>query len=496
MKRLYIYGPPASGKTTLARKLARRYSIDIPDLDALIVSRIGCPIAQFFAERGETEFRRIESETLKSVDGPAVALGGGTLLRADNRAFAEQNGFVVVLDVGPDEIARRIEAQSGTRPLGNRAAERRVHYASFAHRVDSDTALLLPRKARGEVVAPVSKSHLHRLLIADFLAGGDAWRGQSEGECADISATRRCIAALDGRDGMLDCGESGSTLRFMAPLAAALGVKATFVRRGRLAERPMIDYSDLAPGRHELRGDVSSQFVTGLLFALPLLKGDSEIVFTTPLQSRGYVDMTLDVVRRYGIVVEETQSGFRVPGSQRFVSPGSFRPEGDWSGAAFWFAANALGAEVDVKNLLDDSRQPDSCVCSLVSRIVAGDGDIDISGCPDLFPALAVVAASVPHETRFVNAARLRIKESDRIEAMERVLAAFRVGTWSTADTVTVIGTSAPFAACEIDSANDHRIAMAAAVASMRAEGPVLIHGAGCVAKSYPSFFEELYRLQ
>ena len=496
MKRLYIYGPPASGKTTLANSLSARYSITIPDLDALIVERTGCPIPQIFKERGEAEFRRIESETLTTTDAQAVALGGGTLLRACNRRFAEENGFVVVLDVDPETIARRIEAQSGTRPLGNRAAERKVHYASFAHHVDADTQILLPRKPRGKVAPPPSKSHMHRLLIADFLAGGDAWERATAGECADIEATRRCLGALNAQSGDLDCGESGSTLRFMAPLAAALGVKANFIRRGRLADRPMIDYSSLESGRHELRGDVSSQFVTGLLFALPLLAGDSEIAFTTPLQSRGYVDMTLDVVRKYGIEVRETECGFFVPGGQRYKSPGAFEPEGDWSGAAFWYAANALGAEVEISGVCGSSRQPDAVVQKLVSRIVKGEGEIDISGCPDLFPALAVVAAATPRETKFVNAARLRIKESDRIEAMEKALAAFGVGTWSTEDSVTVIGTDGPFAPCEIDSVNDHRIAMAAAIASMRADGPVLIHGAGCVAKSYPAFFEDLARLQ
>ena len=495
MKRLYIYGPPASGKTTLANSLAERYSITVPDLDACIVERTGCPIPQIFKERGEAEFRRIEAETLVATQAPVVALGGGTLLRAANRRFAEENGFVAVLDVDPETIAKRIEAQSDTRPLGNRAAERRVHYASFAHHVDSDTRILLPRTPRGKIAAPVSKSHMHRLLIADFLAGGDAWKKPACGECADIEATRRCIGALSAHSGELDCGESGSTLRFMAPLAAALGIKANFIRRGRLAERPMIDYSRLEAGRHELRGDVSSQFVTGLLFALPLLDDDSEIVFTTPLQSRGYVDMTLDVIRRYGIEVKETEHGFFVFGEQCYRSPGAFEPEGDWSGAAFWYAANALGAEVDVSGVSESSRQPDAVVQKLIARIVNGEGEVDISGCPDLFPALAVVAAATPRETKFVNAARLRIKESDRIEAMEKALAAFGVGTWSTDDAVTVIGTDAPFAPCEIDSANDHRIAMAAAVASIRADGPVLIHGAGCVAKSYPGFFDELSRL-
>ena len=502
MKRLYIYGPPASGKSYLANRIAKEYGIEVPDLDALIVKKIGMPIADFFRLRGEPEFRRIETETLKETRADVVALGGGTLLRAENRAFAEENGFVLALEADPETIARRIEAQSGTRPLGNRAKERRVHYASFPNRADEDTAVLLPARYSGSLAVPVSKSHYHRLMIAEFLSGGSAWSVASPSDCADIEATRRCLSALSTKHQALstelDCGESGSTLRFLAPVAAALGAKAEFIRRGRLAERPMIDYSSLAPGRHELRGDISSQFVTGLLFALPLLAGDSEIVFTTPLESRGYVDLTLAVIRDYGIAVEETANGFRVPGNQKFVSPGSFKPEGDWSGAAFWYAANALGANVEVTNLANDSRQPDRAVAELVKRIASGTGDrdIDISPCPDLFPALAIVAAGTKAETRFVSAARLRIKESDRIEAMEKVLAAFRVGTWSTDDSVTVIGTDRPFAAATIDSMNDHRIAMAAAIASIRAEGPVVVRGASCVRKSYPAFFADLAALR
>lgn len=467
MKPLYLYGPPASGKSTLARRLAREFGRLAIDLDEEIERRIGVSIPQYFATHGEAAFRKIESEVLRNVDAPIVALGGGTLLDPTNREFAESHGMVAVLDVDDEAIARRIEAAKGTRPLGNKLAERRAHYASFIHHIDGDTKVMLPRLLRGCVTLPPSKSHLHRLLIAEFLAGGEC-TAPDVADCDDITATKRCLAALKAGGTFLDVGESGSTLRFLSPVVAAIGAKVEFVKHGRLAERPALEYPTLESGVHELRGDVSSQFVTGLLFALPLLSGDSEICFTSPLQSRGYVDMTLDVVRGYGIVVEETADGFRVPGGQRYVSPGHIVPESDWSGAAFWFAANALGSELTVRGLSTASRQPDRVVPELINKIREG-GEIDVSGCPDNYPALAVVNHALNCGARFVGTDRLRLKESDRLAAMEAVFAS----------------------PCDVDSRGDHRIAMSAAILSTVAEGPSLIHGASCVAKSYPGFWDE-----
>ena len=169
--------------------------------------------------------------------------------------------------------------------------------------------LIVPGHRRGAANPPRSKSHLHRLLIADFLAGDLSRLADDPADSEDINATKRCLGALAGRDSapVLDCGESGSTLRFIAPVAAALGKRPVFKKAGRLADRPALEYDGIRSGLHELRGDVSSQFVTGLLFALPLLKGDSRISFTTPLESRGYVDMTLDVLKKSGITVIEDQ---------------------------------------------------------------------------------------------------------------------------------------------------------------------------------------------
>ena len=262
----------------------------------------------------------------------------------------------------------------------------------------------------GVVTPPPSKSHLHRLLIAYFLAGGRDRLEYSPDDSADIAATRRCLRALAGDtdEPVFDCGESGSTLRFMRPIAAALGKKPRYVLSGRLAKRPGIIYDTIDSGLHELPGDVSSQFATGLLFALPLLKGDSEIRFSSPLESRGYVDLTLAVLASSGIEIQETATGFLIPGGQRYGLPASMTPERDWSGASFWLAMNTLGSKIEVQGLADNSAQPDRRIVGLLAQT---GGDTDMSQCPDLFPPLAVVAGAQGTDTRFTGVRRLRLKE-------------------------------------------------------------------------------------
>ncbi len=360
----------------------------------------------------------------------------------------------------------------------------------------SDTIAITPGMLRGTVEAPVSKSSQHRLLIASFLAGDRSGLDPVCGDSDDIVATKRCLSALacDGTEVELDCGESGSTLRFMAPVACALGKKATFIKRGRLASRPMIEYPSLTSGRHEVAGNVSSQFVTGLLFALPLVEGDSEICFTSPLESRGYVDMTLSVLSAFGIRYEQRDSGIRLVGAQRYVKPAGVRPEGDWSGAAFWYAANSLGCEVEVSGLDETSMQPDRVVKDLLAKL---GGVIDVSQCPDLLPALAVAAAGAHGTTLFTGAARLRIKESDRLAAMQDVLARLGVESTCSESEMKVCGIgSGKFKGGLINSFDDHRIAMAAAIAAVRAESEVVVTNPGCTSKSYPGFFDVLASLR
>lgn len=377
---------------------------------------------------------------------------------------------------------------------------------------------ITPRRLAGSVTPPVSKSMAHRAILAAMLSGG-ALFGFDRSE--DMEATERCVAALKKPAAspealpLLDCGESGSTLRFLIPVALALRGGGVFTGRGRLMERPQQPYFDLfdekgifyeqtgdaltvrgalTPGTYRLAGNVSSQFVTGLLYALPLLAGDSAIVLTTPLESRPYVDMTLDALARAGVTVENRDySAFFVPGGQVF-QPHALSLEADWSQAAFWYAAAFLDNAVVCQGLNPTSAQGDKVVSDLYWRLARpGDAEIDLSGCPDLLPPLAVMAAVRRGETRFVNAARLRMKESDRLSTTAAMLQALGVSARELPEGLIVRGGA--LAGGTVDGANDHRIVMAAAIAATAAHGPVTILGAQAVRKSYPSFWEEYNRL-
>ena len=299
---------------------------------------------------------------------------------------------------------------------------------------------IIPNKLQGTVTPPSSKSVGHRALIAAALSGGFSTISNL-GDSKDIQATRSCLSALKtgqpaGEDGLplLDCGESGSTLRFLIPLSLVLRGGGHFTGRGRLMERPQGPYfslfqekgifyqqkdgvltvrGTLNPGRCSLPGDVSSQFITGLLFALPLLDGNSEIVLTTPLESRGYVDLTLDVLRTFGIRVLERADAFHVPGSQHYESR-DFTVEADWSQAAFWYAANFAGGQLDIQGLNMDSKQGDKVIALQYWQLAKpGEAELDVSQCPDLVPPLAAMAAVRAGTTHLTHAARLRMKESE-----------------------------------------------------------------------------------
>ena len=376
---------------------------------------------------------------------------------------------------------------------------------------------ILPGTLKGAVTPPSSKSQTHRAVLALMLAQGEG-RLSNLAVSEDIQATQDCVAALKSgqpaqADGLplLDCGESGSTLRFLIPVALAVRGGGRFTGRGRLMERPQGPYirlfeekgilwnqegtcltvaGQLEPGVYALPGNVSSQFITGLLYALPLLPGDSRIVLTTPLESRGYVDMTLDMLRRFDIKVEEQEDGFLVPGNQTYQAR-DLTLEADWSGAAFWYAANFLGAQVDIQGLNPDSVQGDRQIGTLYWKLARpGDVDIDLSQCPDLAPPLAAMAAVRKGTTRFVHAGRLRMKESDRLETIARTLNALGAKAQVGEDTLTLEGVD-HLEGGTVDGCNDHRIAMMAAVAAVACKEPVTILGAECVKKSYPRFWED-----
>lgn len=392
-----------------------------------------------------------------------------------------------------------------------------------------------PRPLSGTVTPPPSKSMAHRLIIAAALSGGVS-SIQNVSFSQDIQATLRCMEALGARwerpaeDTIrvrgtgaapaafpefprFDCGESGSTLRFLIPIALAVAGGGVFTGHGRLMERPQKPYFDLfdekgifyrqkdgiltvrgrlTPGEYRLPGNVSSQFFTGLLFALPLLDGPSAVTSTTALESADYVTMTLEAMKNAGVAA--TASGLTFS-----VSPAAYQAfdgavEADWSQAGFWYAANFLGSRLDIRGLNPQSAQGDMMVAGLYWKLAKpGEADIDVSGCPDLLPPLAVMAAVRQGTTHFVNAARLRIKESDRLATVHRMLAALGGQAEEGTDSLTVYGS--PLAGGTVDGANDHRIVMAAAVAASCCKGPTTILGAEAVNKSYPSFWDDYKRL-
>lgn len=408
----------------------------------------------------------------------------------------------------------------------------------------TDTVEIHPSAISGSIVPPRSKSAAHRALIAAALAGGGEVRGVQPSD--DVLATLGALPALGvqarltGETARLspvaaaadeaptaDCAESGSTLRFLLPVFAARGVPVTLTGRGRLPQRPLGVYRDCLPahgvslhgdrlpltlsgrlegGEYRLPGDVSSQFITGLLFALPLCAQDSVLRLTTPLESAGYVDMTLAVLRRAGVRIEGATDGWRIPGGQRYAVK-TYEVEADWSQAAFLLAAGALAGEVAVRGLDGDSAQGDREIVPLLRRFGAAveqtaDGivcrraplhgiDIDASQIPDLVPVLAVVAAAARGTTRITGAARLRLKESDRLAAMADCLRRIGAAAVEQPDGLVIEG-GRPLTGGEASGCGDHRIVMSMAVAALACRRPMTITGASAVAKSWPAFFTDL----
>ncbi len=382
-----------------------------------------------------------------------------------------------------------------------------------------------PHKLKGTVKAIPSKSQAHRLLICSAF-GDKPVTLICKDTNRDIAATAACLNALGANiqrteqgyriepikalpeTAILPCGESGSTLRFMLPVAASLGVDSTFILEGRLPQRPMSPLWEelermgcvltrpqsntircqgkLKSGDYFIDGSISSQFITGLMFALSLLPGSNRLHITGQVESKPYIDMTLQAFKMFGIDAEDYCFH-----NENFHSPAKITVDGDWSNAAFFLAAQALGNDVTVTGLQADSAQGDKTVTEILSQL---DSHITVDGrdIPDLVPILAVTAGA-KSGAAFQNIGRLRLKESDRITTVAQLLQALGARTVTSADSLQVFPTD--YHGGIIDSHNDHRIAMAAAIAATVATAPVTILGAECVEKSYPSFWSEYVRL-
>lgn len=406
-----------------------------------------------------------------------------------------------------------------------------------------------PAALSGTVEAPPSKSASHRAVICAALAEGTTTLTNIS-YSQDIEATLRCVQALGAgvergedwvkvggirraaKEALLPCGESGSTLRFFIPIAGALGCRATFTGEGKLPSRPIgplveamtphgivFDYHNTMPfsisgkmsgGEIHIAGDVSSQYLTGLLFAAPLIQENSRILLSTHLASRPYVEMTLQMMEEFGIQIDPLPNGWRIPGGQRYQAKERYGVERDCSNAAFFLTAGAIGKEpVTVTGLNPNTAQGDREIIPLLERfgakvqqekerVTVSPGKlkairIDAEEIPDLVPILCVAAGYAEGTTEIYHVGRLRLKESDRLTAMADCLE--RLGGKAEVKEDSILVTGSPLHSGTVSGYNDHRIVMSMAIAALGASGPVTVQGVQAVRKSYPNFFEDYEKL-
>ena len=413
-----------------------------------------------------------------------------------------------------------------------------------------------PSKLKGEVKIPPSKSMAHRAIICAAL---------SDGLCIieNIDYSDDIIATIDAMNSLgakivkhkdyievigvygsnekaqetrvIDCNESGSTLRFLVPISLLFRGSNKFIGRGNLGKRPLTTYynifeeqgikysyeegnlnlvidGELKAGTFEVEGNVSSQFITGLLFTLPLLKEDSKIIITTEMESKGYIDLTLKAISDFGIeIINNNYREFIIKGNQKYNAK-NYRVEGDYSQAAFFLCADSLGNDVLCKDLDLNSLQGDKEVIDILERmnVVFNANDIGVRGttngeltstvidgsqCPDIIPVLTAAAALTKGTTKIINAGRLRIKECDRLAAVTSELNKLGAKIIEKEDGLVVTGVENLKGGVEVWSHKDHRIAMTLAIASTRCEEPIVIKDYECIAKSYPNFFEDFKAL-
>lgn len=400
-----------------------------------------------------------------------------------------------------------------------------------------------PFVPNGTVNVPPSKSDVHRAIICAAMANGVS-RISPVALSNDIKATIGCIKALgadavlennvltvDGtnmyknKTALLDCGESGSTLRFFIPIAAVGNINATFVGKGKLPQRPIGIFTEALPkagtvcktegglpleikgqlksGIFEIPGNVSSQFITGLLLALPILESDSEIVLTSPLESVGYIAMTIRTMKQFGVNIQATEKGWHIKGGQSYKTC-DYTTDGDWSQAAFFMVLGAVSGKVTVKGVAKDSTQGDKKCTEILARFGAKvthlDNEvtvekgklkaitIDASQIPDLVPVLSVCAAFAEGTTKIINAERLRIKECDRLKATAELLNNLGGKVKELSDGLEITGVSS-LKGGNVNGYNDHRIVMSAAVCAARSDEDITATFAMSINKSYPDFY-------
>lgn len=380
--------------------------------------------------------------------------------------------------------------------------------------------ILQPRRLRGTIEAIPSKSQAHRLLICAAFADKPT-QLRCPDTSRDIEATADCLQALGAQIlrtesgytvfpvdkipncAVLHCAESGSTLRFLLPVCGSLGIDTSFVLEGRLPQRPLTPLWEemermgcslsrpqenilrctgkLHPGDYFIDGSVSSQFVTGLMLGLSLLDKQSRLTVTGTPESRPYIHMTEDALRHFGVDPWK-------PGGIQLHSPGFITVEGDWSNGAFFLTADALGSDIFLEGLNPGSSQGDRAILDILPRLKSSAPEVSAADIPDLVPVLAV-AAACNHGAVFTSIQRLRLKESDRVSSVISMIESLGGCAWATEDTLTV--GAVPLTGGTVDSHNDHRIAMAAAIAATVCKEPVTILGAQAVSKSYPHFWED-----
>lgn len=409
--------------------------------------------------------------------------------------------------------------------------------------------IIKPSKLKGEVIIPPSKSLAHRAIICASLAKGKSIISNIE-YSKDIKATISCMKALgtsineydnyleiDGKNTftnskcIMDCNESGSTLRFMIPISLVKDIDVRYIGKGKLGQRPLDVYYNifnkqgikyeykqdildlhivghLTNSEYYIPGNISSQFISGLLFALPLLEDDSIIHITSPLQSQGYIDLTMQMLSQYNINIEYQENTFYIKGNQQY-KPHDYYIEGDFSQAAFYLVSDVLGSEVVLKGLNLDTKQGDKQIIDILERMGAtfindNDGcmmkantlkaiDIDASQCPDIIPVLTLACCKAKGTSRIYNASRLRIKECDRLKACVKVLNTLGIKAIEKEEEMIIKG--GILTGGNVSSYNDHRMAMMEAIASIISNNDIIIDNKECVSKSYPSFWEHFKML-